>query len=63
MFEDGVRLIGELRREAEMVTVDEEEEDEEKEEECLPRAKRRKISAEDRIIDEFCNSNFGDQPR
>lgn len=59
MFQDGDRLIEELRGEVEMVTVNEEEE---QEEEYRPRPKRRKVSPEDRIIDEFSNSNFGDQP-
>lgn len=60
MFQDGDSLIEELRREAEIVTVDEEEDEEE--EEYRPRPKRRKVAPEDRIIDEFCNSNFSNQP-
>lgn len=58
MFVDGAILIEELRREAAMVDVEREEE----EEDYVPQPKRREVTAEDLIIDEFCNSNFGDQP-
>lgn len=61
MFADGEAMLQQIRREVALVTSDEDQEHEE-EEEYVPPSKRRKVSAEDRIIEEFSNSNFGDQP-
>lgn len=56
MFTDGQEIIDKIRKEAaalsEDLTV----------EEAPPSPKRRKIAVEDRIIEEFSNSNFTDQP-
>lgn len=59
MFADGEALLQQIRREVALVTSDE---DQEHEEEYVPPSKRRKVSAEDRNIEEFSNSNFGVQP-
>lgn len=55
MFTDGQDIIDQIRKEAAMISDLNEEEHE-------PPPKRRKVSVEDRIIDDFCNSNFSDEP-
>lgn len=62
MFADGTELIAEIRSEASMVTADDDDDDDDDAEVVYrPMRKRRKIDP-DRIIDDFSNSNFGDQP-
>lgn len=56
MFTDGEQVIEEIRKEAAMLSVDLTVE------EAPPPPKRRKIAVEDRIIEEFSNSNFTDRP-
>ena len=62
MFEDGDNLVEEIRREIESISVNggnngNEDEDEEN---YRPATKRRRVSREDSIIDEFSTSNFSD---
>lgn len=57
MFEDGQRLINEIRNEVKMINPGESDE-----EDYQPPPKRKRVSLESRIIDDFSNSNFSDQP-
>lgn len=58
MFTDGKELIEQIRKEAAVFAVA----DDTDEEELPPPPKRRRVTGEDRIIEEFANSNFADAP-
>lgn len=78
MFDNGDQLIEEIRKEAAALETsldgdaedgdaddgdaDDRDAEDDDEQEYQPPRKRRKVNEEDSIIDEFCNSNFSDQP-